>query len=69
MSKSRYLYAAGVVLAVCIVFGWEFATAARTGQNEQRGRLAVLWTSADADVARNVCFMYTHAAKKQNMVR
>ncbi|HUV41960.1 MAG TPA: DsrE family protein [Sedimentisphaerales bacterium] len=65
MRKSRYLYAAGVVLAVCMVFGWEFVTAAQTGQNEQPSRLAVLWTSADADVARNVCFMYTHAAKKQ----
>jgi len=27
-------------------------------------RLAVVWTSADPEVARNVCFMYTHAAKK-----
>ena len=28
-------------------------------------KLAVLWTSGDADVAHKVCFMYTHAAKKQ----
>jgi hypothetical protein len=28
-------------------------------------RLAVIWSSADPDVARRVCFMYTHAAKKQ----
>jgi len=27
-------------------------------------RLAVVWTSGDPEVARNVCFMYTHAAKK-----
>ena len=27
-------------------------------------RLCVLWTSADPDVAKNVCFMYTTAAKK-----
>ena len=27
-------------------------------------RLCVLWTSADPDVARNVCFMYTLNAKK-----
>jgi hypothetical protein len=25
-------------------------------------RLAVLWSSGDADVAHRVCFMYTHAA-------
>ena len=28
-------------------------------------RLAVIWTSADPDVAKRVCFMYTHAVKKQ----
>lgn len=27
-------------------------------------RLAVLWTSGDPEVARNVCFMYTHNAKR-----
>jgi hypothetical protein len=28
-------------------------------------RLAVVWSSADPDVAKRVCFMYTHNAKKQ----
>jgi len=28
------------------------------------GKLAVLWTSGDPDVAHNVAFMYTHTAKK-----
>jgi hypothetical protein len=28
------------------------------------GKLAVLWTSADPEVAHNVAFMYTHNAKK-----
>ena len=27
------------------------------------GRLMVVWTSADPDVAEKVCLMYTHAAK------
>ena len=27
-------------------------------------RLAVVWSSADPDVAKRVCFMYTHAAKR-----
>ena len=30
----------------------------------QPTRLAVLWTSGDADVAHRVCFMYTHNAKR-----
>ena len=30
-----------------------------------RDRLAVIWTSGDADVAHTMCFMYTHTAKKQ----
>jgi hypothetical protein len=28
------------------------------------GKLMVVWTSADPDVAEKVCLMYTHAAKK-----
>ena len=32
----------------------------------QPTRLGVLWTSGDADVAHRVCFMYTHAAKRNN---
>jgi hypothetical protein len=41
---------------------------AQTVQGEEAeaptGRLLVLWTSADPDVADKVCLMYTHAAKK-----
>lgn len=29
------------------------------------GRLAVIWTSGDPEVAHRVCFMYTQNAKKQ----
>ena len=29
-------------------------------------RLAVIWSSADREVARTVCFMYTHNAKRNN---
>jgi hypothetical protein len=28
-------------------------------------RLCVVWTSGDPDVAKNVCFMYTHNAKRR----
>jgi hypothetical protein len=31
---------------------------------EPTGKLMVVWTSADPDVADKVCLMYTHAAKK-----
>ena len=38
-----------------------------TAQESPAGptRLAVIWSSADADVAKQVCFMYTHAAKTE----
>jgi hypothetical protein len=29
------------------------------------GRLAVIWSSGDPEVAHRVCFMYSHNAKKQ----
>jgi len=31
---------------------------------QPRSRLCVVWSSADADVAKNMCFMYTLNAKK-----
>ena len=31
---------------------------------QQANRLAVVWTSGDADVAHKMCLMYTHAAKR-----
>lgn len=34
-------------------------------QDPSPSRLAVIWSSADPDVAKRVCFMYTHAAQKQ----
>jgi hypothetical protein len=34
-------------------------------QTEETSRLAVLWTSGDADVAHKACFMYTLNAKRQ----
>ncbi len=38
------------------------------GQGEEaraENKLAVLWTSGDAEVAHKVCFMYTGGAKRQ----
>mgnify|MGYP006283499757 CR=1 FL=1 len=34
------------------------------GPHDKPSRLCVVWSSADADVAENVCFMYTLNAKK-----
>lgn len=42
------------------------AIAAPVGADEEAkptGKLMVVWTSADPDVADKVCLMYTHAAK------
>jgi hypothetical protein len=33
----------------------------------QLGKLMVVWTSGDPDVADKVCLMYTHAAKKYGL--
>ena len=42
-----------------------FAPAAHAEEAEApTGKLMVVWTSADPDVAEKVCLMYTHAAKK-----
>jgi hypothetical protein len=35
-----------------------------TASVKENSRLAVVWTSADPDVAHRVCLMYTHAAAK-----
>ena len=38
----------------------------KTQKNAEKQRLAVVWTSADPEVAEKVCFMYTHNAKLQS---
>jgi len=41
-----------------------FLTSATPTQDPAPTRLCVVWSSGDSDVAKNVCFMYTHAANK-----
>jgi hypothetical protein len=54
-----------IVLLFGIVFLSSFGTV--SAQNSSKpGKLAVLWTSGDIDVAERVCLMYTHAAKQNN---
>jgi hypothetical protein len=50
-----------LLLVIIALAGQVFVRA--EGQGE-KSKLAVLWTSGDADVAHKVCFMYTHNAKK-----
>ena len=50
-------------LALTLLIG--FFAPADGGAEEEKptGKLMVVWTSADPDVADKVCHMYTHAAK------
>jgi hypothetical protein len=53
-----------VVLLVGAFVGQALIKADSSVDHPEESKLAVLWTSGDADVAHKVCFMYTHAAKK-----
>ena len=53
----------GFVLAVALVAAVPCAAQAEE-ETTPTGKLMVVWTSADPDVADKVCLMYTHAAKK-----
>lgn len=63
--KRRMLWI--TMLAVCMGTGLElshFSGAVRAG-NDEPTRLAVVWTSADADVAHKMVFMYVYNAQKR----
>jgi hypothetical protein len=62
--KSRdYLVVLAAVLLVGMVAGQAWVRADHPKAASDSDKLAVVWTSGDADVAHKVCFMYTHAAK------
>ena len=48
-----------VIMSLLLVFGL-----AADNPKKPASRLCVVWSSADPDVAKNVCFMYTLSAKK-----
>ncbi len=56
------LMGASALLVVAANSGRSSLTQADEG--EAPSQLCVVWTSGDPDVAKNVCFMYTHAAKR-----
>lgn len=60
----RILFLLTIVAFVAFTFIHSLKVYLRNEENKPRTQLAVLWTSADPDVARNVCFMYTRAAKR-----
>jgi hypothetical protein len=55
-----------LTIYMCVLF--TFAALVPAAHAEEgdtpTGKLMVVWTSADRDVAEKVCLMYTHAAKK-----
>jgi len=51
-------------LATGIHVPWLRAEEPAPASATENSRLAVVWTSADPDVAHRVCLMYTHAAAK-----
>jgi len=51
-------------LAVVVQQGW-WSGPSRAGEDEAPTRLCVVWSSGDPGVAKNVCFMYSHNAKRQ----
>jgi hypothetical protein len=51
---------------MCVLFVLTALTPAAHAEEGEAptGKLTVVWTSADPDVAEKVCLMYAHAAKK-----
>jgi hypothetical protein len=58
-----------VVLAACalavVVSVVVWTGASHAAEGEAPSQLCVVWSSNDPGVAKNVCFMYTHAAKRR----
>lgn len=70
MNRPHHFCPSALVIATAFVLGCGARavqeppqTAAQTVAPDS---LAVLWTSGDPDVAKKVCFMYTHNAKKKD---
>lgn len=52
------------VLGTCALAMTAWFSSSRATENAPASRLCVVWSSGDPGVAKNVCFMYTHAAKR-----
>jgi hypothetical protein len=64
MKKSRVMF---LIIAAALIVVAIGQSGLIRGQEKASpdGRLAVVWSSADPDVAHRICFMYTDNAKKQ----
>jgi hypothetical protein len=60
MKTRTHLIVLAAILLVGVVVG---QTWVRADSSAEKNRLAVVWTSGDAEVAHKMCLMYTHAAK------
>ena len=60
MNWSRMIAVVSSVVLVCLIAA---PGGAQDEGAEATGKLMVVWTSGDPDVADKVCLMYTHAAK------
>lgn len=60
MKTRTHLIVLAAILLVGVVVG---QTWVRADNSAEKNRLAVVWTSGDAEVAHKMCLMYTHAAK------
>ncbi|MFV0377920.1 MAG: DsrE family protein [Mangrovibacterium sp.] len=54
-----------ILLTLLLVGVLTFTQAQEQKIEEHKNKLAVIWSSADPEVAEKVCFMYTLNAKKQ----
>ena len=55
---------AATVLGVSTLAVAAWFTSSLAAEDEPASQLCVVWSSDDPGVAKNVCFMYTHAAKR-----
>jgi len=53
-----------LIIPLILMIGPLFGVMAQKTETREEGKLMVIWTSADRDVALNVCLMYTKAANK-----
>ncbi|MCH5375968.1 MAG: hypothetical protein JJ992_18520, partial [Planctomycetes bacterium] len=52
------------VVGTCTLAMAAWFSSSHAAQDDPTSQLCVVWSSGDPGVAENVCFMYTHAAKR-----
>jgi hypothetical protein len=52
------------VLGVCALAVAAWFSSSDAAEDKPTSQLCVVWSSGDPGVAKNVCFMYTHAAQR-----